>query len=103
MPRQETVIGAVPSELSAELRKVWAYVKKEFLIEKSYSFAYLSSILSVCTSIKTYFFIDSLFGRQITSDLASSHTSYSAYVLLANAFFSYKRTALGGITDVIGP
>ena len=102
MPRQETVIGAVPSELSAELRKVWAYVKKEFLIEKSYTFAYLFSILSVCTTITTYFFIDRLFGRQITSDLASFDTSYFAYVLVGNAFFAYVGTAIGGIAGGIG-
>jgi len=102
MQRQETVILAVPSKLSTELRKVWAYSKKEFLIEKSYKFAYLFSILSVCTTITTYFFIDRLFGRQITSDLATFDTSYFAYVLVGNAFFAYVGTAIGGIATGIG-
>lgn len=102
MQRQETVIRPVPSELLPELRKVWAYSKKEFLIERSYTFSYLFSILGICTTISTYFFIDRLFGRQITSDLAPFDTSYFAYVLVGNAFFAYVGTAIGGIAGGIG-
>jgi len=102
MQFRDTIIQAQPSWLLAELRKVWAYSKKEFLIEKSYTFAYLFSILSVCTTITTYFFIDRLFGRQITSELASFDTSYFAYVLVGNAFFAYVGTAIGGIAGGIG-
>jgi ABC-2 type transport system permease protein len=102
MEGQGPVIQTMPSELSVELRKVWAYSKKEFLIEKSYTFAYLFSILSVCTTITTYFFIDRLFGRQMTSELASFGTPYFAYVLVGNAFFAYVGTAIGGIAGGIG-
>jgi len=34
---------AIPASPFAELRKVWAYMKKEFLIQRSYRFAFMFS------------------------------------------------------------
>lgn len=93
---------AMPAAPLGELRKVWAYVRKEFLIEMSYKFALMFSILGVFTGIATYFFIDRLFGHQITSELAPFGASYFAYVLVGNAFFAYLGTAVGGVSGRIG-
>ncbi len=84
-----------------ELRRVWAYLKKEFLIEMSYKFAFVFSIFGIFTSIATYFFIDRLFGRQMTPELAPFGTPYFAYVLAGNAFFAYVGTAIGGMSGRI--
>jgi ABC-2 type transport system permease protein len=84
-----------------ELQKVWAYIKKEFLIEMSYKFAMMFSLLGIFTTIATYFFIDRLFGNQMTSDLAPFATSYFPYVLVGNAFFAYVGLALGGFSGRI--
>lgn len=91
----------VPALPLGELRKVWAYMKKEFLIQKSYTFAFVFSIFGIFTSIATYFFIDRLFGRRITPDLAAFGTPYFAYVLVGNAFFAYVGTAIGGVSGRI--
>ena len=88
---------AEPASPLAELRKVWAYVKKEFLIELSYRFAFVLYIFGIFTALATYFFIDRLFGRQMTPDLAPFGASYFAYVLVGNAFFAYVGTAIGGV------
>ncbi len=87
--------------LLTELLKVWAYMKKEFLIEASYKFALALSILGIFTGMTTYFFIDRLFGRQMTPDLAPFGTPYFAYVLVGNAFFAYVGTAIGGMSRQI--
>lgn len=92
---------ATPSVRLIELRKVWAYMKKEFLIEMSYKFAFVFSLLGIFTSITTYFFIDRLFGRQMTPDLAPFGAPYFAYVLVGNAFLAYVGTAIGGISGRI--
>lgn len=81
-----------------ELRKAWAYITKEWQIQLSYTFAFLMSLFAVSTSIATYFFIDRMFGRRITPDLAPFGASYFAYVLVGNAFFAYVGTALGGVS-----
>lgn len=84
-----------------ELRKVWAYMKKEFLIQMSYKFAFVFSVFGIFTSIATYFFIDRLFGSEMTSALAPFGTRYFAYVLVGNAFFAYVGTAIGGMSGRI--
>ena len=85
----------------SELQKVWAYVKKEFLIEMSYKFAMMFSVFGIFTTIATYFFIDRLFGSQMTPDLAPFDTPYFPYVLVGNAFFAYVGLALGGFSGRI--
>lgn len=85
----------------AEFRKILAYMKKEFIIEKSYKFSYLFLVFGIFTSISTYFFIDRLFGSRVTPELAPYGVSYFSYVLIGNAFFTYVGTALGGISGRI--
>ncbi len=84
-----------------ELPKVWAYMKKEFLIQMSYKFAFMFSIFGIFTTIATYFFIDRLFGHQMTTDLAPFGAPYFAYVLVGNAFFAYVGSAIGGFSGRI--
>ncbi|MFQ5932646.1 MAG: ABC transporter permease, partial [Nitrospiraceae bacterium] len=76
-------------------------MKKEFLIEMSYKFAFVFSIFGIFTGIATFFFIDRLFGQQMTPDLAPFGTPYFAYVLVGNAFFTYVGTAIGGMSGRI--
>ena len=90
-----------PASPLIELRKVWAYVKKEFLIEMSYKFAFLFSLFGIFTSIATYFFIDRLFGSQMTPELAPFGAPYFAYVLVGNAFFAYVGMAIAGVSGRI--
>ncbi len=97
--------GTAPSLVAAlplgELRKVWAYMKKEFLIQKSYKFGFAFSVFGIFTGIATYFFIDRLFGHRMTPELAPFGTPYFGYVLVGNAFFAYVGTAIGGISGRI--
>jgi len=92
------LIAALPL---GELRKVWAYMKKEFLIQMSYKFGLAFSVFGIFTGIATYFFIDRLFGHRMTPDLARFGTPYFAYVLVGSAFFAYMGTAIGGISGRI--
>lgn len=101
MRHPEVLAFAGPSSPLTEFWKVWAYMKKEFLIEMSYKFAFVFSILGIFTGIATYFFIDRLFGRQLVPDLVPFGTPYFAYVLVGNAFFTYVGTAIGGMSSRI--
>ena len=92
-----TLLLGEPSPLVPELRKVWAYMKKEFLIELAYRFTLMFSIFGIFTTIATYFFIERLFGREMAPDLRPFGTPYFAYVLVGNAFFAYVGTAIGGM------
>lgn len=97
----ELLPAPVCTQPLGELQKVWDYIKKEFLIETSYKFAMMFSLFGIFTTIATYFFIDRLFGSQMTPDLAPFGTSYFPYVLVGNAFFAYVGLALGGFSGRI--
>ncbi len=95
-------VPLLSSQIRSDLRRIRAYLKKEWLIQMSYRFMFLFSVFGVFTTIATYFFIDRLFGRQITPDLAPFGAPYFAYVLVGNAFFAYVGSAIGGMAGRIG-
>lgn len=78
------------------LRKVLAYARKEYQIQRSYRFAFLLSVFGICTSLATYFFIDRALRGPAPGSFGPYGTSYFAYVLVGNAFFAYVGTALSG-------
>jgi len=90
------------SPLCTELRRIQAYLKKEWLLQLSYRFSLLFSIFGIFTTLATYFFIDRLFGRQATPELAPFGASYFAYALVGNAFLAYVGTAIGGLSGRVG-
>jgi ABC-2 type transport system permease protein len=93
-------VTATPG-LQKELRRVRAFIMKELLLQLSYHFEFLFTIFGIFTTVTTYFFIDGLFGRQITPELAPFGANFFAYVLVGNAFFAYIGTAIGGLSGRI--
>ncbi len=86
------------SPLCTELRRIQAYVRKEWLLQLSYGFSLVFAIFGTFTTLATYFFIDRLFGRQITPELAPFGVPYFGYALVGNAFLAYVGTAIGGLS-----
>jgi len=81
------------------INKVFAILKKDFLIESSYKLAFLINIFSILVSISTFFFIDRLFAGNMSEYLQEFGTSYFAYVLIGMAFFSYIGVGLGSFSS----
>jgi len=81
--------------------QIFAYIKKEFLIQKSYKFAFFFNFFSVFTSLFIFFFINKLFGNKISPHLQPFGRDYFSYTILAQAFFTYVGTGLGGVTSQI--
>ena len=75
--------------------KILAFIKKDFQIEISYKLSFLFNLLTVATSIFTYYFIDKLFGHKATDHLKTFGVNYFSYVLLSMAFFSYIGVGAG--------
>lgn len=80
------------------LRKVFALLKKDFLLESSYKLAFIMNIFSVCASLLIYFFIDKLFGSNLNPYLEKFGVNYFSYVLLSMAFFSYIGVGIGSFS-----
>jgi ABC-2 type transport system permease protein len=83
------------------MRKALALLKKDFLMETSYRFAFFFNIFGVLISLLTYFFIDRLFGNSVTKGLEEFGVNYFAYVLVSMAFFGYVGVGLGSFSERI--
>lgn len=83
------------------LRKLWALLKKDFLIEISYRLAFFFSLFSTLVWLFTYYFIDRLFGHQLTPYLQEYDISYFSYVLISLALFSYVGVGIGSFSHRI--
>ena len=83
------------------LRKIFAILKKDFLIEVSYKLAFVFNIFSVVATLFTYFFIDRLFGHRMTPHLEAFGVNYFSYVLVSMAFFSYIGVGMGSFSSRI--
>ncbi|MCM8763215.1 MAG: ABC transporter permease, partial [Candidatus Omnitrophica bacterium] len=78
--------------------KIFALIKKDFLNEASYKFAFIFNIFSVMVSLLIYYFIDKLFGYKMNWHLEEYGINYFSYVLLGMAFFSYIGTGVGSFS-----
>jgi len=82
-------------------QKIFAYVKKDFLIESSYRLSFWGDIFGTVASLLTFFFIDKLFGNYASPYLAPFGTNYFSYVLVGIAFSSFIGTGLGSLSGQI--
>lgn len=82
-------------------QKVFAFIKKEFLIEISYKFSFGLRIFGILSWIITFYFIDKLFAGKISSHLKPYGTNYFSYVLIGIAFFSYVSIGVSNFANII--
>jgi len=80
------------------IKKIFAIVRKDFLIEASYKLSFIFSIFSVISTILIYFFIDRMFGHRMTKYLEEFGVNYFSYVLVSMAFFSYIGVGIGSFS-----
>jgi ABC-2 type transport system permease protein len=83
------------------LRKAFAYLKKDFITESSYSAALLFNFAGILTSILGYYFINKMFGARMVPHLEEFGVNYFSYVLLSMAFFGYVGVGLGSFSERI--
>lgn len=83
------------------LRKLFAFLKKDFLLESSYRFSFLFDIFGILVNISVYFFIDRLFGHKIVPHLEEFGVNYFSYVILSSAVFSYIGIGMGSFVERI--
>jgi len=79
--------------------QILAFLRKDFLIEKSYKFSFILGAASTFTGMAVFFFIDKLFGRVMTPYLAEYGAGYFSYVFTAAAFFGYIGTGAGSYAE----
>lgn len=83
------------------IQKALAFLKKDFLTESSYRFAFILNFFGVILTLLSYFFIDKLFGSRMVPQLEEFGVTYFPYTLLSNAFFGYVGVGLGSFSERI--
>jgi len=83
------------------LRKLFAFLKRDFLINASYKSAFLFDFITIFSSVITFFFIARLFGEKAAAYLANYGGDYFSFVLIGIAFSGYMSAAMGSFTSAI--
>jgi ABC-2 type transport system permease protein len=83
------------------MRKITAFIKRDFAIELSYRFAFILRLVKIFVSVLTFYFIASLFGKNASAYLAEYNGEYFPFVLIGIAFYEYFFMSLYSISQTI--
>lgn len=83
------------------LRKPFAFLKRDILINASYKWSFLFDLCSIAFSVLTFFFIAKLFGAKATAYLTDYGGDYFPFVLIGIAFSGYLSAAMGSFLQTI--
>jgi len=83
------------------MKKVLAFIWRDFINEKSYKFAFVTQIFGIFISILTFFFLSKLLGDVGASYLKPYGGNYFSFVLIGIAFFSYLRVSMEDLSKSI--
>ena len=83
------------------LRKLLAFLKRDFLINSSYRLSFLLDFISIFASVATFFFVSKLFGEGASKYLEEFGGDYFSFVLIGLAFSGYLSAALSSFSQVI--
>lgn len=83
------------------LRKVWAFVRRDFLQMASYRTNFVFSMLGILFSSLTFFFFSRLFQGQDVAALAPYGGAYFPFALVGIAFYQFLGTGLASLSESI--
>jgi len=81
------------------LKKMFAFIKKDFLMAKSYKLMFILNWGGIVTSTLTFYFISKLFGDRLHPYMAEYGTEYFPFVIIGIAFSTYLFTALNSFSN----
>ena len=83
------------------LKKVFAFVKRDFQNEVSYKFSFLLQVFGIFINVSVFFFLSKLLGAASIPQLDQYGGNFFAFVLIGIAFNYYLSVALYSITQSI--
>lgn len=89
--------------MTGPLRKPLAFLKKDFLLEVSYRFAFVLQFGSIFFSVVMFYFVAELIGDapSVKNSLATYGGNYFAFVLIGIAFSNFLSVGLGSFATSI--
>lgn len=83
------------------LRKVYAFVRKDFIIESNYKVAFFISLINSFFSVISFYFVGKLMNGSGSSSLMKYGSSYFDFALVGVVFSNYFITAVTVFSSVI--
>ena len=83
------------------IQKVFAFIKRDFISETSYKFAFIMRFFKMFLSLIVFFFVSKLLGDIGALQLKPYGGNYFAFVLIGIAFFGYLDISMRGLSNVI--
>lgn len=83
------------------LSKLYAFIKRDFLIEKSYRLEFLLRLISIFFFLVIFYFVGQLFKKSPISYLAPYGSDYFSFVLIGIAFLGYLHFSLNSFSEAI--
>lgn len=83
------------------LKKICAFVKRDFQNEISYRISFLLHIFGIFINVSVFFFLSKLLGSAQMPQLAEYSGNYFAFVLIGIAFTNYMSVALNTLSSSI--
>lgn len=80
-------------------RKMFAFIKRDFLISKSYKLMFILNWGGIVTTTLTFYFISKLFGKVVNPLLIRYGTEYFPFVIIGIAFSTYLYTAMSSFSE----
>jgi ABC-2 type transport system permease protein len=85
----------------AGLRKMWAFMYRDFRLQISYRLAFFLQFFGILFSVASFYFVALLFGEAAVPHLQQYGGDYFAFVLIGIAFMRYQGTAMGTFAGTI--
>ncbi|MDI6840874.1 MAG: ABC transporter permease [bacterium] len=83
------------------LRKILAFLYRDFLEQISYKIAFFFEIFGIFASVITFYFLSKLFGGRISPYLEPYGGDYFSFVLIGIAFSNYLGVSLMGLSNSV--
>lgn len=83
------------------IRKLKAFLKKDFLIFKSYKLLFLLNWGGIISTTVTFYFVSKLFGENMNPYISKYGTGYFPFVIVGIAFSSYLYSSISSFSDNI--
>ena len=80
-------------------KKMSAFIKRDFLISKSYKLMFMLNWGGIVTTTLTFYFISKLFGKVINPYMVRYGQEYFPFVIIGIAFSTYLYTALSSFSE----
>lgn len=82
-------------------QKAIAFIKRDFLSESSYKFAFMMQFVKMFLYLVVFFFISKMLGDFGSLNLKPYGGNYFAFVLIGIAFYGYLEISMRGLSGVI--